>query len=157
MPGSNLYQEVKNSKDILVLKGVSIVRVKNSLFFSNIDDLRNKFMSLIGQKAIILDMAQVANIDSTACQQLFELFEALKVQSMKVILACVKPKVQVTLQAAKIFSSIGQETSYSTIHAAVDGLKYVVQDIGDSWEPHHSNHSQILSEKSPLISSHNDK
>ena len=127
VPGTHFFRNTRRFKNLLVLDGVLFFRFDAPLFFANsqhfhetIDDYRNRRKDKI--HTIVLDMASVSSIDSTAIDELLEIIDALSKENIRLVFTDVKGPVRDKLFVSGLTEKVGEKNFFATNEDAFNQL-----------------------------------
>lgn len=122
MAGEETYRNVERFPDVELDKGIAIFRIDASLFFGNVEHVRDALGDLLDKEPetrfLILDLYPVNRIDSTAVHALSEVHRRLKERGVTLLLSGVKGPVRDTLSRSGFSDSLGKDAFFSRIHDA---------------------------------------
>ncbi len=105
--------------------GLLVYRFDAPLFFAYAEHFRERLAIAIERNpgeetSVVLDLEGVGSIDTTAADQLQDLFEDLRADGMTVAVARANARVLGVLERAGLVDELGADRVFPTINAAVD-------------------------------------
>ncbi len=105
--------------------GLLVYRFDAPLFFANAEHFRERLALAIDRNpgeetSVVLDLEGVGSIDTTAADQLQDLFKDLRADGMTVAVARANARVLGVLERAGLVDELGADRVFPTINAAVD-------------------------------------
>lgn len=123
LPGTTTYKNLERWKTASEPSGIAILRMDASLFFANVDFLRDCIDDLLDERpdahALVLDMYPVNRIDASAVHGLESMKKDLALRGVTMFFSGMKGPVLDVLQRAGFMESLGAERSCMEIHDAV--------------------------------------
>ncbi|RDX82826.1 Sulfate transporter 4.1, chloroplastic [Mucuna pruriens] len=143
LPGTTVYRNVKQYPEAYSYNGIVIVRVDAPIYFANTsyikDRLREYEVDVDSSKSrgpeveriyfVILEMAPVTYIDSTAVQALKELHQEYKLRDIQIAISNPSPEVLLTLSKSGLVELIGKQWYFVRVHDAVQVCLQHVQTL----------------------------
>ncbi len=122
LAGEESYRNVERFPDVEIDEGVAIFRIDASLFFGNVEHVRDALGDLLEQEPdtrfLILDLYPVNRIDSTAVHALSDIHRRLIERGVTLFFSGVKGPVRDTLARSGLTDSLGDDAFFSRIHDA---------------------------------------
>ena len=122
LAGEESYRNVERFPDVEIDEGVAIFRIDASLFFGNVEHVRDALGDLLEQEPdtrfLILDLYPVNRIDSTAVHALSDIHRRLIERGVTLFFSGVKGPVRDTLVRSGLTDSLGDDAFFSRIHDA---------------------------------------
>lgn len=124
VPGTNIFRNVDRFKNLEEQDDLLIVRVDGTIYFANVEFIKEKIDHWIGEKndrvkTIILNMESVTNIDSTGAHELMEWVNQWRNSGRSVFLSSIKGPVRDELMLWGIVSLVGEDHIYLDDHSAI--------------------------------------
>ncbi|KAF5193991.1 Sulfate transporter 4.1 protein, partial [Thalictrum thalictroides] len=133
LPGTTIYRNIQQYPEAYSYNGIVIVRIDAPIYFANIsyikDRLREFEVDRDGAKKrgpevervyfVILEMAPVTYIDSSAAQALKDLYHEYKSREIQIAIANPNCEVLLTLAKSGVYDMIGKEWYFVRVHDAV--------------------------------------
>ncbi|XP_020231928.1 probable sulfate transporter 4.2 [Cajanus cajan] len=143
LPGTTVYRNVKQYPEAYTYNGIVIVRVDAPIYFANTsyikDRLREYEVHVDSSKSrgpeveriyfVILEMAPVTYIDSSAVQALKDLYQEYKLRDIQIAISNPSPEVLRTLSKSGLVELIGKEWYFVRVHDAVQVCLQHVQSL----------------------------
>ncbi|XP_014498164.1 probable sulfate transporter 4.2 [Vigna radiata var. radiata] len=143
LPGTTVYRNVKQYPEAYKYNGIVIVRVDAPIYFANTsfikDRLREYEVHVDSSKSrgpeveriyfVILEMAPVTYIDSSAVQALKDLYQEYKLRDVQIAISNPNPEVLLTLSKSGLVELIGKEWYFVRVHDAVQVCLQHVQSL----------------------------
>ncbi|KAL2329633.1 hypothetical protein Fmac_017214 [Flemingia macrophylla] len=143
LPGTTVYRNIKQYPESYTYNGIVIVRVDAPIYFANTsyikDRLREYEVDVDNSKSrgpeveriyfVILEMAPVTYIDSSAVQALKELYQEYKLRDIQIAISNPSPDVLRTLSKSGLVELIGKEWYFVRVHDAVQVCLQHVQSL----------------------------
>ncbi|KAL8257579.1 hypothetical protein R6Q59_029620 [Mikania micrantha] len=157
LPGTTVYRNTKQYPEAYTYNGIVIVRIDAPLYFANtsfIKDRLREYEIAVDQSTsrrgpeveriyfVILEMAPVTYVDSSAVQALKELYQEYKSRNIQIAIANPNHDVLLTLSKSGFIDLVGKEWCFVRVHDAVQVCLQHVQ-------------TSAVSPRSPQISIHN--
>ncbi|KAL8218191.1 hypothetical protein R6Q57_021564 [Mikania cordata] len=157
LPGTTVYRNTKQYPEAYTYNGIVIVRIDAPLYFANtsfIKDRLREYEIAVDQSTsrrgpeveriyfVILEMAPVTYVDSSAIQALKELYQEYKSRFIQIAIANPNHDVLLTLSKSGFIDLVGKEWCFVRVHDAVQVCLQYVQ-------------TSAVSPRSPQISIHN--
>ncbi|KAK7295674.1 hypothetical protein RJT34_18585 [Clitoria ternatea] len=143
LPGTTVYRNVKQYPESYTYNGIVIVRIDAPIYFANTsyikDRLREYELDVDGSTRrgpevekiyfVILEMAPVTYIDSSAVQALKDLYQEYKLRDIQIAISNPSPEVLLTLSRSGLVELIGKEWYFVRVHDAVQVCLQRVQSL----------------------------
>ncbi|XP_057979499.1 sulfate transporter 4.1, chloroplastic-like [Malania oleifera] len=145
LPGTTVYRNVEQYPEAYVYHGIVIVRIDAPIYFANIsyikDRLRTYEAGVDGSKRrgpevervyfVIIEMAPVTYIDSSAVQALKDLHQEYKSRDIQIAISNPNREVLLTLSRSGAVDLIGKEWYFVRVHDAVQVCLQHVQSLNE--------------------------
>ena len=124
LPGTTTFRNYLRNPDAILTPGVEIIRIDAALYFANtafVEELAYKAINWTKNvQYLVIDMAAVANVDSSATHALEELdAQLLKASKVKLLYATIRGPVRDTFDAAGYLEHIMTEGRlFESVHDA---------------------------------------
>ncbi len=141
MPGTEVYRNVDRYPEVERAKGVAIFRIDASLFFGNVEHIKDGLSSLLADEpdthVLILDLYPVNRADSSAIHALMDTHQRLEEAGVTLLLSGVKGPVRDAFERSGLTERIGTGSFYMRIQDACDAAErilnpYLVKDADRS-------------------------
>ncbi|KAG0481717.1 hypothetical protein HPP92_012575 [Vanilla planifolia] len=133
LPGTTVYRNIEQYPEAYVYVGIVVVRIDAPLYFANIsyikDRLRQYELVVAGPKYngsnderiyfVIIEMAPVPYLDSSAVQALKDLYQEYKSREIQIAIFNPSRKVLQTLSRAGFIELLGKSWYFVSVHDAV--------------------------------------
>ncbi|XP_020585462.1 probable sulfate transporter 4.2 isoform X2 [Phalaenopsis equestris] len=133
LPGTTVYRTIEQYPEAYVYIGIVVVRIDAPLYFANIsyikDRLRQYELVVSGSTwngsadekiyFVIIEMAPIPYIDSSAVQALKDLHQEYKSREIQIAISNPNRKVLQTLSRAGLIELIGKRWYFVSVHDAV--------------------------------------
>ncbi|RYR60138.1 hypothetical protein Ahy_A04g017226 isoform E [Arachis hypogaea] len=143
LPGTTVYRNVKQYPEAYTYNGIVIVRIDAPIYFANTsyikDRLREYEIDFVNSTSrcpeveriyfVILEMAPVTYIDSSAVQALKDLYQEYKLRGIQIAISNPSPEVLLTLSRSGVVDLIGKEWYFVRVHDAVQVCLQRVQNL----------------------------
>ncbi|KAL5711092.1 Sulfate transporter 4.1 [Ranunculus cassubicifolius] len=143
LPGTTVYRNIEQYPETYTYNGIVIVRIDAPIYFANIsyikDRLREYELKVDGATKrgpsveriyfVIIEMAPVTYIDSSAVQALKDLYQEYKSRDIQMAITNPHREVLVTLIKSGVFDLIGKEWYFVRVHDAVQVCLQKVEQI----------------------------
>ncbi|KAJ7975872.1 Sulfate transporter [Quillaja saponaria] len=150
LPGTTVYRNVKQYPEAYTYYGIVIVRLDAPIYFANTSYLKDRLREYevdvnrptrrgpeVGRiYFVILEMASVTYIDSSAVQALKDLHQEYKLRDIQITISNPNREVLLTLSRSGVVELIGKEWLFVRVHDAVQvclqrvqGLKKISQSL----------------------------
>lgn len=137
IPDSMIYRNVEQYTNANSVPGILVLEIDAPIYFANSNYLRERIARWINEEDdrikasgdtslqyVILNMAAVANIDTSGLSMLDELKKTVERRELKLVLANPGSEVMKKLNKSEIIEKIGQEWIYLTVGEAVAACNY---------------------------------
>ncbi|KAL8257651.1 hypothetical protein R6Q59_029692 [Mikania micrantha] len=157
LPGTTVYRNTKQYPEAYTYNGIVIVRIDSPIYFANtsyIKDRLREYEIAVDQSTsrrgpeveriffVILEMAPVTYVDSSAVQALKELYQEYKSRNIQIAIANPNHDVLSTLSKSGFIDLVGKEWCFVRVHDAVQVcLQYVQTSTVSPRSPHISIHN----------------
>nr|XP_029120254.1 probable sulfate transporter 4.2 isoform X1 [Elaeis guineensis]XP_029120255.1 probable sulfate transporter 4.2 isoform X1 [Elaeis guineensis]XP_029120256.1 probable sulfate transporter 4.2 isoform X1 [Elaeis guineensis] len=183
LPGTTVYRNIEQYPEAYVYNGIVVVRIDAPIYFANIsyikDRLREYELSCSGSTKhgaeseriyfVIIEMAPVPYIDSSAVQALKDLHQEYKSREIQIAISNPNRKVLITLSRAGHIELIGKRWYFVSVHDAVKACLEHMQNfhgntprMGDQtpgrqtgflqWQRRHDGGEESSPDEEPLLS-----
>ncbi|KAE9595209.1 putative SLC26A/SulP transporter [Lupinus albus] len=143
LPGTTVYRNVKQYSEAYMYNGIVIVRVDAPIYFANTSYIKERLREYEvavdtstrrGPEVeriyfVILEMAPVTYIDSSAVQALKDLYQEYKLRDIQIAISNPSPEVLLTLSKSGLVELIGKEWYFVRVHDAVQVCLQHVQSL----------------------------
>ncbi|MED6144695.1 putative sulfate transporter 4.2 [Stylosanthes scabra] len=143
LPGTTVYRNVEQYPEAYRYNGIVIVRIDAPIYFANTsyikDRLREYELDVVNSTRrgpeveriyfVILEMAPVTYIDSSAVQALKDLYQEYKLRGIQIAISNPSPEVLFTLSRSGVVDLIGKEWYFVRVHDAVQICLQRVQSL----------------------------
>lgn len=133
LPGTTVYRNIKQYPEAYTYKGIVVVRIDAPIYFANIsyikerlqkyevgfDGTRNYGIEVNKMFYVVIEMAPVTYIDSSAAQALKELYQEYKARNIQMALSNPNREVLSTLAMSGVLELIGKQWYFVRVHDAV--------------------------------------
>ncbi|OIW07298.1 hypothetical protein TanjilG_11932 [Lupinus angustifolius] len=133
LPGTTVYRNVKQYPEAYTYNGIVIVRIDAPIYFANTSYIKDRLREYEvtadtstrhGPDVeriyfVILEMAPVTYIDSSAVQALKDLYQEYKLRDIQIAISNLNPDVLLTLSKSGLMELIGKEWYFVRVHDAV--------------------------------------
>ncbi|GLJ55379.1 hypothetical protein SUGI_1188950 [Cryptomeria japonica] len=133
LAGTTVYRNIKQYPEAYTYHGIVIVRIDAPIYFANIsyikDRLREYEVSFDGTAKrgvqvekvyyVVIEMAPVTYIDSSAAEALKELYHEYKTRDIQMAISNPNQEVMSTLARSGVLELIGKEWYFVRVHDAV--------------------------------------
>lgn len=120
MPGTEQFKAI-NRYDVETLPHVAAVRIDESLYFANANQIENKLLKIIerrrGTRHLLLVFSAINRIDSSGLEMLYRLNDNLRGRGIQVHLADVKARPLAKLQQTEFTTSLSGRIYFTTDQA----------------------------------------
>ncbi|XP_072958799.1 probable sulfate transporter 4.2 isoform X2 [Typha angustifolia] len=144
LPGTTVYRNIEQYPEAYIYNGIVVVRIDAPIYFANIsyikDRLREYEVDSSGNTKgpeteriyfVIIEMAAVPYIDSSAVQALKDLHQEYKSREIQMGFSNPNRKVLITLSRAGLIELIGKRWYFVSVHDAVKAcLQYMENFLG---------------------------
>ncbi|XVF75419.1 hypothetical protein PTKIN_Ptkin13bG0187100 [Pterospermum kingtungense] len=146
LPGTTVYRNIEQYPEAYTYNGIVIVRIDSPIYFANISYIKDRLREyeVVVDKStrrgpeveriyfVILEMAPVTYIDSSAVQALKDLHNEYKSRDIQVAISNPNREVLLTLSKAGVVELIGKEWYFVRVHDAVQVCLQNVQSIKEA-------------------------
>ncbi|XAR66317.1 hypothetical protein NMG60_11012504 [Bertholletia excelsa] len=146
LPGTTIYRNIQQYPEAYTYNGIVIVRIDSPIYFANIsyikDRLREFEFQVDGSTKrgpeverlyfVILEMAPVTYIDSSAVQALKDLHQEYKSRQIQIAISNPNREVLLTLARSDMINLIGKEWYFVRVHDAVQVCLRHVESLKDT-------------------------
>ncbi|XP_068637279.1 probable sulfate transporter 4.2 [Aristolochia californica] len=182
LPGTTVYRNIEQYPEAYTYNGIVIVRIDSPIYFANIsyikDRLREFEINIDGSTKrgpeveriyfVIIEMAPITYIDSSAVQALKDLYHEYTSRNIQIAIANPNREVLLTLSRSGVLELIGKEWYFVRVHDAVQVCLQHVQRMNGAAKAGNiapkkqsgflqrvlidQSQSDLSSEKEPLLS-----
>ncbi|GAV77066.1 Sulfate_transp domain-containing protein/STAS domain-containing protein/Sulfate_tra_GLY domain-containing protein [Cephalotus follicularis] len=145
LPGTTVYRNVQQYPEAYTYHGIVVVRIDSPIYFANISYIKDRLRKyeLDVDKStrhgpeveriyfLIIEMAPVTYIDSSAVQALKDLHQEYKSQDIQIAIANPNREVLLTLSRAGVVELIGKDWYFVRVHDAVQVCLQHVQSLSE--------------------------
>ncbi|KAI7753587.1 hypothetical protein M8C21_021421 [Ambrosia artemisiifolia] len=157
LPGTTVYRNTQQYPEAYTYNGIVIVRIDAPIYFANtsfIKDRLREYEITVDQctskrgpeveriSFVVLEMAPITYVDSSAVQALKELYQEYKSRNIQIAIANPNRDVLLTLSNSGFIDLVGKEWCFVRVHDAVQVCLQYVQ-------------TSTPSPKTPQVSLHN--
>ncbi|GLT66914.1 hypothetical protein SLA2020_392540 [Shorea laevis] len=146
LPGTTVYRNIKQYPEAYTYHGIVIVRIDAPIYFANISYIKDRLReyeiavdksSRRGPEVeriyfVILEMAPVTYIDSSAVQALKDLYHEYKSREIQLAISNPNREVLLTLSKAGVVELIGKEWYFVRVHDAVQVCLQHVESLNET-------------------------
>ncbi|KZV44882.1 putative sulfate transporter 4.2-like [Dorcoceras hygrometricum] len=146
LPGTTVYRNTQQYPEAYTYNGIVIVRIDAPIYFANIsyikDRLREYEIECDGSTRrgpevtrvhfVIIEMAPITYVDSSAVQALKDLHQEYKSRDIQIAISNPNREVLLTLTKAGVVDLIGKEWYFVRVHDAVQVCLQHVQSLHES-------------------------
>lgn len=122
MPGSEAYRNVERYPDVEKEDGVAIFRIDASLFFGNVEHIKDGLADLLTDepdtRILILDLYPVNRVDSSAIHALKDIIQRLSDRGVTLLFSGVKGPVRDAFERSGLTEMVGEDVFFMRIHDA---------------------------------------
>ncbi|KAK8952930.1 putative sulfate transporter 4.2 [Platanthera guangdongensis] len=133
LPGTTVYRNIEQYPEAYIYVGIVVVRIDAPLYFANISYIKDRlrrYEPILLESTwkgssderiyfVIIEMAPVPYIDSSAVQALKELHQEYKCREIQIAISNPTRKVLQTLSRAGLIELIGKRWYFVSVHDAV--------------------------------------
>jgi sulfate transporter 4 len=133
LPGTTVYRNIKQYSEAYTYKGIVVVRIDAPIYFANISYIKERLQKyevgfngttnsgIEGNKMfyVVIEMAPVTYIDSSAAQALKELYQEYKARNIQMALSNPNREVLSTLAMSGVLELVGKQWYFVRVHDAV--------------------------------------
>ncbi|KAI9128214.1 hypothetical protein K1719_001207 [Acacia pycnantha] len=145
LPGTTVYRNIKQYPEAYTYNGIVIVRIDSPIYFANISYIKDRLREYeadVDRSArrgpeveriyfVIIEMAPVTYIDSSAVQALKDLHQEYKLRGIQIAISNPNPEVLLTLSKSDVVELIGKEWYFVRVHDAVQVCLQHVPQLKD--------------------------
>ncbi|KAK4284105.1 hypothetical protein QN277_000978 [Acacia crassicarpa] len=145
LPGTTVYRNIKQYPEAYTYNGIVIVRIDSPIYFANISYIKDRLREYEADVDrstrrgpeveriyfVIIEMAPVTYIDSSAVQALKDLHQEYKLRGIRIAISNPNPEVLLTLSKSDVVELIGKEWYFVRVHDAVQVCLQHVQQLKD--------------------------
>ena len=126
-PKEMRYADVSSDPDIVVTPGVVVYRFSDRLFFANVHFFKRRVWAAVDAapkptRHLLLDMAGVPGLDTSAATGLRELHEGLMARNVSLDIARATDPLERSMERLGLVELIGKSHFHSTVTSAVERL-----------------------------------
>ncbi|KAL6977305.1 Sulfate transporter 4.1, chloroplastic [Sarracenia purpurea var. burkii] len=146
LPGTTIYRNIQQYPETYTYNGIVIVRIDAPIYFANTSYMKDKLREFefevdnstkhgpeVGRVYfVIIEMAPVTYIDSSAVQALKELHQEYKSRDIQMAIANPNREVLLTLTRSGVADLIGKEWCFVRVHDAVQVCLQQVQNFNEA-------------------------
>lgn len=143
LPGTTVYRNVEQYPEAYTYNGIVIVRIDAPIYFANISHIKDRLREYeieVDKSArrgpevdrvyfVILEMAPVTYIDSSAVQALKDLHQEYKSRDIQIAISNPNQDILLTFTKSGVVDMIGKEWFFVRVHDAVQVCLQHVQNI----------------------------
>ncbi|KAM7270075.1 hypothetical protein ACFE04_029289 [Oxalis oulophora] len=143
LPGTTVYRNTKQYPEAYTYHGIVVVRIDAPIYFANISYIKERLQEYEfevdkstsrGPEVeriyfVILEMAPVTYIDSSAVQALKDLYHEYKSRDIQIAIANPNREVLLSLSKAELVELVGKEWYFVRVHDAVQVCLQHVQSL----------------------------
>ncbi|XVE99466.1 hypothetical protein REPUB_Repub03eG0200600 [Reevesia pubescens] len=151
LPGTTVYRNIQQYPEAYTYNGIVIVRIDAPIYFANISYVKDRLREyevLVDKSTgrgpevekiyfVILEMAPVTYIDSSAVQALKDLHHEYKSRDIQIAISNPNREVLLTLSKSGMVELIGKEWYFVRVHDAVQVCLQHVQSIKEAPKASH--------------------
>ncbi|CAI8592156.1 unnamed protein product [Vicia faba] len=166
LPGTTVYRNVKQYPEAYTYNGIVIVRIDAPIYFANISYIKDRLREYEvvvdsttrrGPEVerisyVILEMAPVTYVDSSAVQALKDLYQEYKLRDIQIAISNPNPDILLTLSKSGLVDLIGKEWYFVRVHDAVQVCLQHVQNLKPGYESSQSSRSSSSEDKPSMFS-----
>ncbi|CAK8540985.1 unnamed protein product [Lathyrus sativus] len=166
LPGTTVYRNVKQYPEAYTYNGIVIVRIDAPIYFANISYLKDRLREyevVVDSSTrrgpeverisfVILEMAPVTYVDSSAVQALKDLYQEYKLRDIQIAISNPNPDILLTLSKSGLVELIGKEWYFVRVHDAVQVCLQHVQSLKPGYESSQSSRSSSSEDKPSIFS-----
>ncbi|CAL2242659.1 unnamed protein product [Prunus armeniaca] len=146
LPGTTVYRNTQQYPEAYTYNGIVIVRIDAPIYFANISYIKDRLREYEvevdrstsrGPEVeriyfVIIEMAPVTYIDSSAVQALKDLHQEYKLRDIQIAISNLNREVLMTLSRAGVVDLIGKEWYFVRVHDAVQVCLQHVQSLKET-------------------------
>ncbi|XP_076921107.1 sulfate transporter 4.1, chloroplastic-like [Bidens hawaiensis] len=158
LPGTTVYRNIQQYPEAYTYNGIVIVRIDSPIYFANtsyIKDRLREYEIVVDQSSkrgpeveriyfVILEMAPVTYVDSSAVQTLKELYQEYTSRDIQIAISNPNKEVLLTLAKSGFIDQIGKEWCFVRVHDAVQVCLQHVPNPNDAPKVPDSSPSRFL-------------
>ncbi|GAX15830.1 hypothetical protein FisN_3Lh277 [Fistulifera solaris] len=128
LPGTCAYINIKQYPEADHYNGVVLIRIEGSLYFANIEYVREKIMQYLREgyiesetqsRYLVLDFSPVAHIDTSALYNLEDMYNNLRSRGQRIVITNPNQNVMRMLVICGLADKIGRDNIFASTHDAV--------------------------------------
>jgi SulP family sulfate permease len=128
-PADLRYADVNSGPDVAVTPSVVVYRFSDRLFFANVHFFKRRVWAAVDAapkpiRHLVLDMAGVPGMDSSAAAGLRELHDGLLERSVSLQIARATDPLEASMRRLGMVELIGPDNFYATVTAAVESVAH---------------------------------
>ncbi len=127
LPGTTAYRNRIRFPDADLPSGIEVLRIDASLFFANVDHLRDQLEMIVREtpelRGIVLDAYPINRLDATAVHSLVSIVEELTAKQIAIYFAGVKGPVMDMFHRSGLEAAVGSDRFFGDIHSAVEAAQ----------------------------------
>jgi high affinity sulfate transporter 1 len=128
-PADLRYADVNSGPDVAVTPSVVVYRFSDRLFFANVHFFKRRVWAAVDAapkpiRHLVLDMAGVPGMDSSAAAGLRELHDGLLARSVSLQIARATDPLEASMRRLGMVELIGADNFYATVTAAVESVAH---------------------------------
>jgi sulfate permease, SulP family len=128
-PADLRYADVSSGPDVAVTPSVVVYRFSDRLFFANVHFFKRRVWAAVDAapkpiRHLVLDMAGVPGMDSSAAAGLRELHDGLLARSVSLQIARATDPLEASMDRLGMVELIGTDHFYATVTAAVESVAH---------------------------------
>lgn len=132
IPETDKYRDLERYPDARTQSNTIIVRIDSTLYFANVEYMKEKLeeLEIVSEKnldQVILDANGINKVDSSALHALKELIDEYHNRDIDVIFANVKGPVRDLFRRSGLVDLLGEENFYLDINKAVSDLEEEIE------------------------------
>ncbi|XP_022890015.1 sulfate transporter 4.1, chloroplastic-like isoform X2 [Olea europaea var. sylvestris] len=146
LPGTTVYRNSQQYPEAYTYNGIVIVRIDAPIYFANINYIKDRLREyeidndgstkhgpeVTRVHFVIIEMAPVTYIDSSAIQALKDLHQEYKSRHIQIAISNPNREVLMTLARSGVIDLIGKEWYFVRVHDAVQVCLQHVQSLNES-------------------------
>uniref|UniRef100_A0A9I9DXJ1 STAS domain-containing protein n=1 Tax=Cucumis melo TaxID=3656 RepID=A0A9I9DXJ1_CUCME len=146
LPGTTVYRNVQQYPEAYTYNGIVVVRIDAPIYFANtsyIKDRLREYEVEVDQSTgrgpdvervyfVIIEMAPVTYIDSSAVQALKDLYQEYKLRDIQVAISNPNRDVLLTFSRSGVVELIGKEWFFVRVHDAVQVCLQHVESLNET-------------------------
>ncbi|CAI9092482.1 OLC1v1027735C1 [Oldenlandia corymbosa var. corymbosa] len=145
LPGTTVYRNIEQYPEAYTYNGIVIVRIDAPIYFANISYIKDRLREYEFQSEgsasrgpevarvyfVIIELAPVTYIDSSAVQALKDLHQEYKSRGIQIAISNPNRDVLLTLTRSGVVDLIGKEWYFVRVHDAVQVCLQHVQNLNE--------------------------